>query len=53
MHTEQVEEEVNNDKQNPFHLKQKKSSCIEVLNTFCLPGETVDWHYGQVYCVKL
>lgn len=43
MHTEQVEEEVNNDKQTlPFHLKQKKFSYIGVINTFCLPGETVD-----------
>lgn len=25
---------------------------IEAINSFYLPGETIDWHYGQVYLVE-
>lgn len=36
----------------PFQLKQRKFFYIEAINSFYLPGETIDWHYGQVYLVE-
>lgn len=54
MHTWQVEEETNNDKQLYCTIlaEAQKSYCIEALNIFYLPGETIDWYYRHVYLVE-
>lgn len=54
MHTWQVEEETNNDKQLYCTIlaEAEKSYCIEALNIFYLPGETIDWYYRHVYLVE-